>query len=212
MREKIEHIAKLAEARRVVRLGYNPPGEDGPRERLVEPYRLQRTAGGPAVHSWERSSSDGRPDGWRDFRLDRITSVADAGQSFQPRMPVTLVQEVSAGAADATAAALKKAPGHQPPAEAFHSWGDRPIAAMGPAEDYFRYLEDAMLDAKVTPGEMGLARSLGDRVEPHERKAVHARVYANILHEVLQDSRISHREELYLQTVRKFLEQLGWAP
>jgi hypothetical protein len=29
---------------------------------------------------------------------------------------------------------------------------------------------------------------------------------------VLQDSRISHREELYLQRVREFLEQLGWAP
>ena len=199
MREKLEQVARLAEARRVVRLGYNPPGEDGPRERLVEPYRLQRTAGGPAVHSWERSSSDGRPDGWRDFRLDRITSVADAGQSFQPRMPVTLGQEIG-GAAQG------------PGAEGFHGWGERPIAAMGPAEDYFRYLEDAMLDAKVTPGEMALARSLGDRVDPHERKAIHARVYANILYEVIQDSKISHREDLYLQTVRKFLEQLGWAP
>ena len=210
--DALNEITRLARDRRVVRLGYKRAGETAPTEFLVEPYRLHDAATGPAVQCWQLSPA---PEGrlpWRDFRVDRITSVADAGQSFQPRMPVTLVQEVSAGAADATAAALKKAPGHQPPAEAFHSWGDRPIAAMGPAEDYFRYLEDAMLDAKVTQGEMGLARSLGDRVEPHERKAVHARVYANILHEVLQDSRISHREELYLQTVRKFLEQLGWAP
>ncbi len=69
-----------------------------------------------------------------------------------------------------------------------------------------------MLDGKVTPEELSLAESLRDRVEPHERKAAHARVFANVLHEVLQDSRISHREELYLQNVRAFLDRLGWAP
>ena len=69
-----------------------------------------------------------------------------------------------------------------------------------------------MLDGKVTAAEIALARALGERVEPHERKAAHARVYANVLYEVIQDSRISHREELYLKNVRQFLEQLGWGP
>jgi len=83
---------------------------------------------------------------------------------------------------------------------------------MGDAEDYFQQIETAMLDGKVTDEEMQLARSLGDRVEIHQRKAAHARVFASVLHEVLQDGRISHREELYLQNVRAFLEKLGWAP
>jgi hypothetical protein len=83
---------------------------------------------------------------------------------------------------------------------------------MGDAEDYFRQIETAMLDGKITEEEMALAQSLRDRVEIHERKAAHARVFASVLHEVLQDGRISHREELYLANVRAFLDRLGWAP
>ena len=94
----------------------------------------------------------------------------------------------------------------------FKGFGDRPIAGMGDAENYFRQIEEAMLDGRVTPEEMSLAEALRDRVEIHERKAVHARVFASVLHEVLQDGRISHREELYLQNVRAFLDRLGWAP
>ena len=83
---------------------------------------------------------------------------------------------------------------------------------MGSAEAYFQQLETAMLDGKVTDDEVALAESMRDRVEIHERKGVHARVFASVLHEVLQDARISHREELYLRNVRSFLERLGWAP
>jgi hypothetical protein len=221
MNDKLKQIAALAQSRRVARLTYKRPGEFTPHDYLVEPYRLQRTPGGLAVHAWQLSPPPqaGR-DGWRDFRLDRITLVADGGQAFQPRMPLTLPQEAGGPAPAAGHPAVPAPPnpvggpapitGRSP--EAFHEWGERPVAKMGPAEDYFRYLEDAMLDAKVTPEEMTLARSLGDRVEPHERKAVHARVYANVLHEVVQDARISHREEIYLRTVRDFLEKLGWAP
>jgi hypothetical protein len=64
----------------------------------------------------------------------------------------------------------------------------------------------------VTDEEMALAESLRDRVDAHERKAAHARVFASVLNEVLQDARITHREELYLQNIRAFLDRLGWAP
>jgi len=228
MKEKLEQFSKLALARRVARVTYKRPGEPAPHDYVVEPYRLQRTAGGPAVHAWQLTPPPAAGgDGWRDFRLDRVTLVADGGRAFQPRMPVTLPQELgglgagaAAGGAGAGAGGAAPRPnpvggpapitGHA--AATFDAWGERPVAKMGPAEDYFRHLEDAMLDAKVTPDEMTLARSLGDRVEPHERKAVHARVYASVLHEVVQDARISHREEIYLRAVRDFLEKLGWAP
>ena len=206
-RETLEQIAALADARRLARISYRRPGDFAPQEFLVEPYRLQRTASGAAaVHAWQVSPElEGRPEAWRDFRLDRITAVEDGGHVFAPRIPVTLAQELPAAGAGGTGGAPAVAAG-------FHWWGARPVASMGPAEDYFRHLETSMLDAKVTRDEMTLARSLGDRVEAHERKAAHARVYANVLHEVLQDGRISHREELYLKNVREFLEQLGWAP
>jgi hypothetical protein len=204
-RATLEEIVSLAEARRLVRISYRRPGDFAPHEFVVEPYRLHRTASGAAaVHAWQVAPElEGRPEAWRDFRLDRITAVEDAGQVFSPRIPVTLGQELpAAGAARVTPTV----------ATGFHWWGARPVASMGAAEDYFRQLEQSMLDGKVTRDEMALAQSLGERVEPHERKAAHARVYANVLHEVLQDGRISHREELYLKNVREFLAQLGWAP
>ena len=198
-------VVRLAGAGRVVRLGYRRPGDGSAGEYVVEPYRVHRSAAGPVLHAWQLSPpAEGRANGWRDFRLDRITSAADGGRTFRPRGPITLGQDA------APARQAPVSPG-QPPS-AFHAWGERPIAAMGDAEDYFRQLETAMLDGKVTDEEMQLARSLGDRVEIHQRKAAHARVFASVLHEVLQDGRISHREELYLQNVRAFLEKLGWAP
>ena len=212
-RENLEQIAALAGARRLVRISYRRPGDFAPHEFVIEPYRLQRTASGAAaVHAWQVAPAlEGRPEAWRDFRLDRITAVEDAGSVFAPRIAVTLAQELPAAgvAGDAAGGDSGEAPAV---ASGFHWWGARPVASMGEAEDYFRQLEQSMLDGKVTRDEMALARSLADRVEAHERKAAHARVYANVLHEVLQDGRISHREELYLKNVREFLQQLGWAP
>ena len=209
MRETLEQLARLAEARRVARISYRRPGDFAPHEFLVEPYRLHRTASGAAaLLAWQVAPPiEGRPDAWRDVRVARITAVADSGHPFTPRVPVTLAQELPAAGAGAGPA---KSP--LSVAEGFHWWGARPVSSMGPEEDYFRHIETAMLDGKVTADEVALARSLGERVEVHERKAAHARVYANVLYEVTQDARISHREELYLKNVRQFLEKLGWAP
>jgi len=191
----LPEIVRLAGAGRVVRLGYRRPGDGASTDYVVEPYALQRGPDGARLHAWKLEPDEGGG-GWRDFRLDRIVSAADGGRSFTPRAPMTLEVEAVGGAA----------PAH------FDAWGDRPIAGMGDADDYFRQIETAMLDGKVTEEEMSLAEALRDRVEIHQRKAAHARVFANVLHEVLQDGRISHREELYLRNVRAFLDRLGWAP
>jgi hypothetical protein len=205
----LTQIAALAAAGRVVRLGYRRPGEAAASEFLVEPYRLHRPATGPVLHAWQLSPPPEGRGPWRDFRLDRITSAADAGQPFDPRVPVTLSQDVAA--LEAANAPPAPAAGAIAPARAF-LWSDRPIVAVGPADEYFRQLEEAMLDGQVTPAELQLASDLGQRVGPEERKAVHARVYANVLQEVIADGRISHREELYLRQVRELLQRLGWAP
>ncbi len=132
--------------------------------------------------------------------MDRIATVDDAGEAFEPRMPVTLPQDADAGGgADVAVLARSR-------------WSERPIEAASPSEEYFRQLESAMLDGQVTAEEVSLSKELGDRIEPNERKSVHARIYASVLNEVVSDGRISHREELYLQQVRKLLDGLGWAP
>jgi hypothetical protein len=198
--DAVYEVARLAEAGRVVRLTYRRPGEGGAGDYLVEPYGLHRGASGPVLHAWQlEPAPQGRTDGWRDFRLDRITAVSDGGRTFEPRAPVTAARDLPS-------------PGPATGGPDFKGFGDRPIAAMGDAEDYFRQLEEAMLDGRVTEEEMALAEALRDRVDVHERKAAHARVFASVLHEVLQDGRISHREELYLRNVRAFLDRLGWAP
>lgn len=201
--ERLKSILRLAQDRRVLRLGYKSPGEATTTEYLVEPYRLHRTPNGPALHGWQLEPAPAGRSPWRDFRLDRVTSVADGGRTFEPRIPVTAHLENESGNSDPLTGSMHAL---------FHQWSERPVDAAGPAEEYYRQLETAMLDGQVTREEMKLAEELARRVEPEERKAVHARVFANVLNEVLQDRRIAHREELYLKQVRRLLSDLGWAP
>ena len=200
MTEPLTEIVRLAAAGRAVRIGYRRPGTQVPGEYVIEPYRLHRFASGPVVHAWQLSPVPDGPSPWRDFRVDRIDTAVDAERPFEPRIPVTLPTDVGGPPVELPAI---------PPVA---RWSDRPIEAAGPDEDYFRYLETAMLDGKVTTDETSLATELGDRVDPSHRKSVHARIYAAVLHEVVADGRISHREEIYLQQVREFLARLGWAP
>ena len=233
---RLDELVDLARRRRVARLGYKPPGAAAVTEYLVEPYRLHRAASGLLLHAWQllvvSTGEQGEQRvGWRDFRLDRIASVADAGRAFEPRVPVTLVADAAGHAGDALPAAhgtgaTTSAPGPAgaaggtnivgggaaPAPTPFAAWSDRPIGELSPAEHYFQQLETAMLDGQITDEELALSQELGRRVPPQERKAVHARIFASVLHEVLQDGRVAHREELYLQQVRRFLDQLGWAP
>jgi hypothetical protein len=197
----LRDIARLAAQKRLVRIGYRRPGAQAALDKMIEPYRLHRLASGPVVHAWQVSPVPEEASPWRDFRVDRIESVNDGGAAFEPRIPVTLPQDIEgAGAIEAPAL---------PP---LARWSDRPIENVGPDEEYYRQLESAMLDGKVEPGEMAMAEELGRRVDPSHRKSVHARIYAAVLHEVVADGRISHREEIYLRQVREFLSRLGWAP
>jgi hypothetical protein len=203
----LHDLAALARDRRVVRLGYRRPGEAEPAEYLVEPYRLHRPAGGALLHAWQASppaQAEGRSP-WRDFRLDRIVSVADAGRPFEPRTTVTLPDDVTlvvAGPADAR---------QPPPASPADLWSVERIGDVSPADAYFRQLESAMLDGQVTPDELTLARDLAAGLDPAQRNAVHARVLAAVLNEIAQDGRVSHREEIYLAQVRDLLTHLGWS-
>jgi hypothetical protein len=146
--------------------------------------------------------------------------VSDAGRAFEPRAAVTLGTELApfaqrtitaddaalGGAVTSPPVAITAAPA------GFNAWGHRQIGSLGPAGEYFHQLEATMLDGQVTADEMAVSAELAARVPPDQRKAVHARVYANVLHEVLEDGRIAHREELYLAQVRELLVRLGWAP
>lgn len=212
--ELLREIIRLAESHRLVRLGYRRPGEQMAAEYVVEPYRLHRFPAGPVVHCRQVSPNPAETGGspWRDFRIDRVTSAADAGQSFEPVIPVTLGRDVASAGGSEAASASTAITRTSNALTSWVQWGDRPIKELDPAEEYYQELEADMLDGQITPDEMRLATELGDRLPPQQRKSIHARIYAAVLHEVVQDGRISHREELYLQQVRTFLDRLGWAP
>ena len=203
MSNVIDDIAPLAAAGRLVRLRYRRPGTQSAQDYVVEPYRLHRSASGPVIHVWQTSPVPEGPSPWRDFRVDRIESVSDGGAAFTPRMPVTLPHDIEGGGGSTI-----EAPALPPLAR----WSERRIAEVGPDEEYYRELESAMLDGKVEPSEMSMVEELGGRIDPAQRKSVHARIYAAVLQEVVADGRISHREEIYLRQVRELLSRLGWAP
>src|SRR4051812_18338074 len=92
----LTEIAALARAHRLVRLGYLRPGDAIAGEYLVELYRLHHPASGPVLHGRQVAPEREGRSPWRDFRLDRVTAVADSGQSFSPRIPVTLPNDLAA--------------------------------------------------------------------------------------------------------------------
>ncbi len=206
----LHDLAALARGRRVVRIRYKRPGEAEPAEYAIEPYRLHRPSAGALLHAWQASpppQAEGRSP-WRDFRLDRIVSVADADPNaapFEPRVPVTFAEDVTAaiGSSPAEALVLLRAS----PADL---WSDQPIGAVSPASAYLRQLEAAMLDGQVTPDELTLLTDLAGNLPAEKRNAVHARIFAAVLNEVAEDGRVSHREEIYLTQVRELLGKLGW--
>lgn len=208
----LNDLAALARSHRLVRLRYRRAGESEAAEYVVEPYRLHRPAGGALLHAWQASpapQAEGRSP-WRDFRLERIVSVADAGQPFEPRRPVTLPEDVDAAASGAPAGGSSDALQRLTAVSPAGPWSDEPIGPVSPADAYFRQLESAMLDGQVTPDELTLAEDLAQSLAPEQRNAVHARILAAVLNEVAQDGRISHREEIYLAQVRELLGRLGW--
>lgn len=212
----LSDLATLASAGRVVRLHYKRPGEPAPAEYVVEPYRLHRPAAGALLHAWQVAPPpEGGRAHWRDFRVDRIVSLADADPAappFEPRTPVTLPADVAAALGSTgtpttsgstnTLALITSSPGNL--------WSDEPIGVVSPAAAYFRQLEAAMLDGQVTPDELTLLQDLARGLAAEQRNAVHARILAAVLNEVAEDGRVSHREEIYLAKVRELLGALGW--
>lgn len=183
-------LCGLAEKSRVAFLLYRKPGEDGCTERHVEPYRLQESGGNLMVQTWQLKPAIGDRTKWRNFRIDRIQSVADGGSTFSPRCPVTI---------------------HLGEVNAFE-WGHDPVQTLGPAVEYQQCIEDAMLDNRVTPSEIAQAKTIGIKLSLAQLRGVHGQVYCNILQEVLRDGEISQQENEYLAGVRMVLAKLGWEP
>ena len=187
----LSELVGLSSKCRTALIHYLKPGEDRFTERHIEPYRLQETGSGNLmVQCWQLNPIILDHHKWRNFRLDRIIRIADGGSTFTPRCAVTICDgEVRA-----------------------FEWGHDPAQTLGPAAEYFQYIEQSMLDGRITPDEIKRARELALPLSVDQRRGMHAQIFSNVLQEVLQDSDVSEKEARYLSGVREFLSVLGWAP
>jgi hypothetical protein len=164
-------ISELAMHGRLARISYSKPGERAWTVRIVEPYALVGN-------------------GWRSFRVDRITSVSDGGGAFAPRSRVALggsnLYEYQTAVADPD---------------------DR-----DPETVYRRYLQGAVLDGNFDEDEIAHAAELAEGLSFEALKVAHAHVFAAVIHEVLLDGQIQDHETVFLDNVRRALQRLGWAP
>jgi proteasome accessory factor BC len=78
--ELVATLSDAIEERRVVAIEYLKEGEETPKERLIEPYSLERVLPHWLIHTWDRSSN-----GERSFRLDRMRSAQMTDETFEPR-------------------------------------------------------------------------------------------------------------------------------
>lgn len=188
--DPLDVLVELGEHRRTARLVYQKPGEPSVTEQLVEPYRLEATANAEMVLCWQLlpKIEDRLP--WRHFRIDRIVSVIDGGSTFEPRTPITL---------------------HTGEVTDFQ-WGHQALVGIGPRQEYFQFIENAMLDGIFDEQELREAARRGEALSIQQRRGVHAQVFANTLQEVLADGEVSQTEAAYIGAVRDALQSLGWAP
>ena len=192
--ETLRRLQELASQQLTARISYRKPAEDWCTQREVEPYSLTYSGQNLIVLTWQLDPVlDG--EAWRNFRIDRIVSVANGGHEFTPRTSVTLhLGEMTPFVFDETRSRLA--------AES------KPSAP----ETYFRCIERAMLDGVMTNTEISEARELGRLLRKPELKAIHAQVLANLLNEVAMDGKLTAREEEQLRNMRFFLQELGRCP
>jgi len=191
--DNVKSLAQLASQCTTAKIIYKKVGEDWHSDRLVEPYSLSHSGDNLIVLTWQLDPElDGAA--WRNFRVDRITRVSSGGKLFTPRTPVTLhLGEVSQFIFD-------RDPEPAAPSKA------------SPAELYFKFVEAALLDAKLTESELQEAKKLSSRLNPQRLKAIHAQIYANLINELCMDGLLSPPEEEMLRNMRLFLGELGWSP
>ncbi len=190
----LRSLCDLAKARNTALITYKKPGENWITERNVEPYSLSMTGQDAfIVLTWQVAPSCEEPS-WRNFRIDRITSVKNAGVIFHPRAPVTIDD------GELRKFIFDEAPrgkGKSPPS---------------PQEKYFKYVEKAMLDGQMTKREITHAKKLSAGLRAGQLRSVHASAYGNLIAEITMDGEISDDEEELLTNMRVFLNELGWAP
>lgn len=189
---RLQELAVVAAECRVAIITYQKPSETAPRRRWVEPYAINEEFSDLMVRCYQLGSEPpGAEEGWRTFRLDRLTKVERGERTFTPRRTVRLAEEI---------AAVKKIEKPKLPPEAELQ------------EKYYAFLRDTinaghMTDAKAIEA---IDKRQGLRIE--RVRAAHAHVFRAAIDAVMLDGEVSDFEADFLTRVRAFLVVVAWAP
>jgi hypothetical protein len=80
------------------------------------------------------------------------------------------------------------------------------------AEEYFAYLQAALLDGVITREEEDDARVFGSALPEGIRRAVHAKLLMDVVKKNTKKGAITDAALPRIQMVRDFVARLGWAP
>lgn len=188
-RHCIDTIVSLAAAHRLAKIWYCKLTENRTTERLIEPYRFLEHEDNLMIQSWQIRPPCETEVSWRTFRCDCIRDVSDGGAEFTPRRPV----ELHTGTVDSFMSLFTK-------------------RREKPAAKYRDYLIRAIRDQHLSEREKTEAENLAQKVATKDLKVIHAQVFSEVLFDALLDHSIAEEEEAFIEDVRGFMEQIGWAP
>lgn len=80
--------------------------------------------------------------------------------------------------------------------------------------EYWEVLKTALADLRITDEELSYAKKkrLELNLTPDELRMLHARAYANVIAQFIEDSKLDDKEASKLRRLNDCLRQLGWAP
>lgn len=173
-------------------ISYQKPAEGWSTERTIEPYRLTHTSQNFIIETWQVSPPLETP-AWRSFRLDRIMAVRATTAKFSPREEVTI---------------------HHGEVSRFQFGSKQGSDTEKPCSRqlYTECLKKALDDYDLTTDEIQVLRSIRGNLDEQEIRAVHGRVYGDVLADFCGDGRVSDDEIEKLTAMRIWLTELGWSP
>ncbi len=186
----IQALSELAHASKLASITYAKSGSQSG-ERIVEAYNFTYPSQ-PGAELLLRCYQRGSGEGWRFFAVRHISDVQDAGETFVPRVQVTLNSvEVDPSRHEG---GLK---GPKSPRDAYRELVTAAMADQIISAEEFRSIRDFVRDSSLSESDV---------------RFVHASVFYDCLGAILADAEVDETEIIQIRFVSAVLGQLGWSP
>lgn len=186
--DHIRTLIECAEQTRVAQILYRKPREKETPKRRVETYKFVEGVDGILVRCFQVGGDGGKAPGWRCFKADMIVHAEPDRELFVPRTRIT----ISDGE--------------------IHPFTVTRRPRLSKQDQYYALLEQILWDGVITTEERHKAKEFVIQLDDEAIRTAHARIFADVIREMLIDGTLSSDEQVYLASVRNFLDALGWSP